>query len=45
MKLTIALMQLLPADGLERQYEKAAQACQKAKALGADIAYQNASTS
>ena len=38
MKLTIALMQLLPADGLERQYEKAAQACQKAKALGADIA-------
>ncbi len=38
MKLKIALMQLLPAGGLEAQYKKAAEACRKAKGMGADIA-------
>ena len=38
MKLTIALLQLLPGNGLEEQYGKAEAACRRAKALGADIA-------
>lgn len=38
MKIKIALLQLLPEGGLERQYEKGAEACRKAKEMGADIA-------
>lgn len=38
MKLKLALMQLLPTDSLEGQYQKAAETCRKAKEMGADIA-------
>lgn len=38
MKLKIALLQLLPEGGLERQLEKGKAACVRAKELGADIA-------
>ena len=38
MKIRIAFLQLLPAGGLERQWEKGAAACREAKRLGADIA-------
>ena len=38
MNIRIALLQLLPEEGLEKQYEKGEKACRKAKELGADIA-------
>ena len=38
MNLRIALLQLLPGDSPERQYETGEQACRKAKEMGADIA-------
>ena len=38
MVLKIALLQLLPESGLERQLEKGKEACIKAKKMGADIA-------
>lgn len=38
MKLKIALLQLLPGDSLEEQFKIGKAACEKAKAMGADIA-------
>ena len=38
MKIRIAFLQLLPAGGPERQWEKGAAACREARRLGADIA-------
>ncbi len=38
MVLKIALLQLLPGRGLEEQYRIGREACEKAKAMGADIA-------
>lgn len=38
MNLKIALLQLLPGDGLERQFQIGKSACEEAKAMGADIA-------
>lgn len=38
MKLQVALLQLLPGQGLEKQYEIGEAACRQAKELGADIA-------
>ena len=37
-KLTVALLQLLPAGNLEKNLQKGIEYCKKAKALGADIA-------
>lgn len=37
-KLKIALLQLLPGDGIEEQYRIGTAACRKAKEMGADIA-------
>lgn len=38
MILKIALLQLFPGNTLEEQFQKGKFACEKAKALGADIA-------
>ena len=38
MNLKIALLQLLPGDSLEEQFQIGKSACEKAKAMGADIA-------
>ena len=38
MRLNIALLQLLPEAGLDRQLKKGAAACLAAKRMGADIA-------
>lgn len=38
MNLKIALLQILPGDSLEKQFQKGKDACEKAKAMDADIA-------
>lgn len=38
MNVRIALLQLLPGDGLEKQLQIGKEACEKAKAMGADVA-------
>ena len=38
MKLTIAFLQLLPADNIEENLETGIKACKEAKNIGADIA-------
>lgn len=38
MRLKIALLQLLPGDGIEEQFQIGTAACRKAKEMGADIA-------
>ena len=38
MNLKIALLQLLPGDSIEKQFQKGKEACEKAKAMDADIA-------
>ena len=37
MKIRVALLQLLPGDALQYQYETGQAACRKAKEMGADI--------